>query len=556
MQTIRPLLLSPLLLIVGMVPALAQLPAQVGEVAIQSTKAVTEVARTSPIALQAIQSMGTRVAATLPTITKIANPALLYKNTSGASIQLGRSTLQAGWASHQAQVLQQAQVNPSIVTPVQTVHMLFEESGETFKALDKAQQEYAYLAGYPSVALESPLVFNYEQIAKAMQTYRSIIMNTSSGANSLESWGKSMAAVTNVGLFGGAQDADLILTAAKKGIIGILTGPTDVIATRALLNLKAYSKIQELADYRLRTIDGTGRPMQLPYEWAEIQKYMQENNFALEIPEGRIAATPEKPTLSRMPTATEWLTYYNSYNFFHGDPSAATTADWLNLRKGMEEKVTTAIIRQDIANGVGTLPMRRATSITSGAVTPEMTPEQVLARKRTLTRLYAKAKAAGSSSTRLAEMKDAILGNDTVFADDAFRNALEADDFGAMDFWLEYGADINAKIEGETALKIAVQTQDLSAVTYLVDKGANVSTLDWLPLEFSYNLPEIEDIVIYIIDHGGAKAVDAEGVSLLDRIQVASGPTVPILQHLYNQGIDITKKFYSKDLESLGIVLK
>ena len=435
--------------------------------------------------------------------------------------------------------------------------MLFDESGETFKALDKAQQEYAYLAGYPSVALESPLVFNYEQIAKAMQTYRSIIMNASSGANSLESWGKSMAAVTNVGLFGGAQDADLILTAAKKGIMGILTGPTDVIATRALLNLKAYSKIQELADYRLRAIDGTGRPMQLPYEWAEIQKYMQENNLALEIPEGRIAATPEKPTLSRMPTATEWLTYYNSYNFFHGDPSAATTADWLNLRKGMEEKVTTAIIRQDIANGVGTLPMRRATSITSGQAAQEMTPEQVLARKRTLTRLYAQAKAGGSSSNQLAQMRDAIRGADTVFADDAFLSAFNSGDLQAMDFWLEYGGvDINAKIENKTFLKMAVETQDLQTVQYLVDHGADVSTLDWLPLEFSYNLSEIKDIVICIIDHGGAKAIDAEGVSLLDRIQVASGPTVPILQHLYNQGVDITQKFYSKDLEGLGIVLK
>ena len=133
--------------------------------------------------------------------------------------------------------------------------------------------------------------------------------------------------------------------------------------------------------------------------------------------------------------------------------------------------------------------------------------------------------------------------------------AFDEGDSAAVDFWLEAGADINAKIDGESLLKSAVRANDLGTVKLLVDKGIDVSTLEWLPLEYSYRLTEIKDCVIYIIDHGGAQAVDEEGISLLDRINDANYATAPILQHLHHNGVDITQKFSPFTLKIEGIEL-
>ena len=74
---------------------------------------------------------------------------------------------------------------------------------------------------------------------------------------------------------------------------------------------------------------------------------MQENGLELVIPQERIFQVPD-PILSYMPTAEAWLGHYNSYNLFAVDPSAQTTKDWLDLRKGMENKVTALEVQHSI----------------------------------------------------------------------------------------------------------------------------------------------------------------------------------------------------------------
>ena len=342
---IRPLFLTPLCILTGASPVLAQVPVKVaGGIAKSGATTALEVNKASPRALRAINTISKRLVTGPSTVSKVANIPTVPVGI--ATIELGKyASLRTGWASR-TQTVTSAQKAPA-VTPAQTAQFLQEPAEKAFSALTPAEKEYMVLYGYPAAAIESPLVLSQKQIDFALQQYEEIIA-TPARENFFEDWGKLMSAITNIGFFGTAQDANLVLAGAKKMNRGILTGPTDIIAVRALLNLHAYDKIQELANDRLAAVDGNGNPLLLPYEWGEIQRYMHEKNLNLTIKPQQISPAPEKSALSRIPTAEFWLGHYNSYNLFAADPSAETTADWLNLRRGMEEKALSIDIRRNV----------------------------------------------------------------------------------------------------------------------------------------------------------------------------------------------------------------
>lgn len=298
---------------------------------------------------EALISTGTKAAALAQTPTR---PAAKVRQELGIN-----GPLQVGWAS-MTQAANLALEKASI-TPVQTAQLVLETNPKAFEALDAQQQgfmEYMMLANYPAVAIEGPTVLGKMQVERALKTYQEIIQNAidSRGlGGTLPKWAQAMAAATNIGFFADKEGAvDLLINLATKINHGILTGPTDVIVVRALLNLGAPEKIQTLVDIRLKSIDGNGSPMMLSYEWGEIQKYMQEAGLELNIPQNRIAPMPEKPVLSRMPTAEGWMMFYNPYNAFTADPSARTTKNFLILRKAIEEKAFAIEIQQGLdANG-------------------------------------------------------------------------------------------------------------------------------------------------------------------------------------------------------------
>ena len=347
MQVVRLWLLSLLFVSAGVYPACAQGTGKLIAGVAKSGDVARAVCKTSPRSLKAIHTISKRLVTGSAYAAKVANTPTIPVGI--ASIQLGKyASLQIGWAARTANNRLIAH-NYSVTLP-QIAQMLQESSPAQFEMLSPSEQEYMFLYGYPAIAIESPLVLTHKQVDNAIHIYKKVINETSalSGkGNYFENWGKLMSAITNIGLFGSAAEADFVVKGAQKMGGGLLTGPTDVIAVRALLNLKAYDKIQQLADYRLSAVDDTGKPLMLPYEWGEIQQYMQENGLELVIPQERIFQVPD-PILSYMPTAEAWLGHYNSYNLFAVDPSAQTTKDWLDLRKGMENKVTALEVQHSI----------------------------------------------------------------------------------------------------------------------------------------------------------------------------------------------------------------
>ena len=474
-------------------------------------------------------------------------------------------------------------------------------------------QQYLFLTGYPITVVEGPVVLTEWQINKAKSFYTYLFENYAPHATNADNLAKVAAAITDLGLIGDLSDARQIVETVTKMDAGLFTGVLDVTAVRALINLGAYNEIKQLVNFRLSRVDGNGRPMMLPSQWGDLQAYLSEVGVELNIPAERLSAEPIG--LNALGNIGDRVAFYNPYNIAHDNSSVEVTRLWVDMRRGVEQKAAAANVQVNVA--IPSLPAKPATPITQpttdGPVppiiathfdippqelpsqaapvanpaveagnpntvvpatetAPALSAEQQLERKRELAKLYYKAKLSGSKRYILQSMREALLSDDP-FADvsvtDEFVDAFRERDFAAMDFWLEFGANINEEMDfrnsfigGEppqrtTALQAAVKNQDLATVKYLVDKGADVSTLNWLPLEFSYRLLEIEDIVIYIIDHGGANAVDEQGVSLFDRIHVIDYTTVPLLQHLYDNGVDIiTKRFPKWVLEEEGIVFR
>ncbi len=383
MKKIFLLLLSSLVVLAGNLPVWADgLPikaaSEIANVVKGGTLAVQASSSSGLGALNAIEAMRIALAGTETRASGLAqiptSPAMRKR------FETDRNTaLKFGWAAqvqgdgltmlHARERLHTAELLPS-----KTAHSLL-KNPDNIERLPQEQREYVMLANYPAVAVEGSAVLGKVQVERALALYQQIIETTpniSIGEEAFKNWGKLMSAVTNIGFFSTAESADLIITAAKKVQSGILTGPTDVIAVWALLNLKAYGEIQTLADIRLNAVDGNGTPMMLPYEWGEIQKYMQANHLDLVIPQGRIAPVAEKSTLSRIPMAEGWLGYYNPYNPFTANPSAENTANFMQLRKAMVEKAMTIQVKQSVTEAIPSLTPKTGTTIVLATlVTPE-----------------------------------------------------------------------------------------------------------------------------------------------------------------------------------------
>ncbi|MBO7190928.1 MAG: hypothetical protein J6V32_02335, partial [Elusimicrobiaceae bacterium] len=151
-----------------------------------------------------------------------------------------------------------------------------------------------------------------------------------------EEWGKQMAAITNLGLFGSAKEARLIVDTAKQ-----ITGPketlTDIVAFRALSNLEAYEQIQELANLR---INGEGG--RLSYVWDDFTQYMAQIGHPLEIPSDKIY--PLGPDRKLNETLERTLARYNPYNLFNGHAAKELTAQFKTLRTQLQ----TELVKQEV----------------------------------------------------------------------------------------------------------------------------------------------------------------------------------------------------------------
>ena len=370
MKKIFLLLLSSLVVLAGSLPVWAdgvpvKAASEIANVVKGGTLAVQASSNSGLGALNAIEAMRSALAGTETRACGLAQipTSLAMRKRFEADRTVA---LKFGWAEKVREAnLEMLHARERLQTtdllPNKTAHSLLKNPAN-IERLEAPQLEYVLLANYPAVAVEGSLVLGKVQVERALVTYQQIIETSptiSIGEEAFKNWGKLMSAVTNIGFFSTAESADLIITAAEKVQSSILTGPTDVIAAWALLNLQAYDKIQTLADIRLKAVDGNATPMVLPYEWGEIQKYMQANHLDLVIPQGRIAPAMNKSTLSHIPTAEGWLGYYNPYNLFTANPSAQNTDNFMQLRKAMVEKAMTVQVKQSVTEAIPALTPKK-----------------------------------------------------------------------------------------------------------------------------------------------------------------------------------------------------
>ncbi|MBO7190984.1 MAG: hypothetical protein J6V32_02630 [Elusimicrobiaceae bacterium] len=216
--------------------------------------------------------------------------------------------------------------------PKEDVKKILSGEGQTPYMYGTKGQDEFYLTELPEQILEEKFLPSDVQMRGAILYYRNRLLALRNEPFSLRNWGKSMAIITDLGLFGDAQDARAIVQTAGD-FHGELAGISDLIAARALINIGRTEDISTLAQMRLLERTPEGKSVKLAAQWRDIKAYMDQTNFTLELDVERKVA--EKPvTLSE--DMARLLQQYNPYNLLQEDASVATTDFWLDLRQGVD----------------------------------------------------------------------------------------------------------------------------------------------------------------------------------------------------------------------------
>lgn len=214
-------------------------------------------------------------------------------------------------------------------------------------------KEFLLFDAFPSVTVKRGFAASAEQVSLAVDFYRrTLLSNLQGSASSLpasasleeivslspksaefadvDKWAKSMAAVTDLGFYGSAKDAPVLLEAYEKAPAA-LKPVTETVVGRALLNLEAYDALEQLASKAAVNGELTGE------FWNGLSAYAKQHGLNVNLPAVKVQASV------RVPKRVERiLGAWNGLNVMHANPSAKATADWvaLNAKKG---KVISAV---------------------------------------------------------------------------------------------------------------------------------------------------------------------------------------------------------------------
>ena len=201
-------------------------------------------------------------------------------------------------------------------------------------------KDFLLLSTLPSLTVERGVAISEDHLAQALQTYRRILLSHNSNVavnpavqlsqSQLKEWSKTMAAVSNLGFYGSAKDAALLIDTYNK-VPAALKPVSEVIVGRALLNLQAYGALEQLASKAAVNGELTGE------FWNGLSAYAKQHGLNVNLPAVKVQASV------RVPKRVERiLGAWNGLNVMHANPSAKATADWvaLNAKKG---KVISAV---------------------------------------------------------------------------------------------------------------------------------------------------------------------------------------------------------------------
>lgn len=234
-------------------------------------------------------------------------------------------------------------------------------------------KEYLFFDAFPSVTVQHGFAVGADRVTQALEFYRRTLFsnlqaapvlpasasldeivslsNKSAEFADVDRWAKSMAAVTNLGFYGAAKDASLLIDVYAK-TPAALKPVTEVVVGRALLNLQAYEALEQLA--RLSAVNGE---LLTPF-WSGVKTYAQEQGLNITLPQLSASAAAVKPSKELERLLGSW----NRLNVRHVDASAKATADWAALN-GAKGKV--------IARPTEQVPVRE-TPVPEAPVTPNV----------------------------------------------------------------------------------------------------------------------------------------------------------------------------------------
>lgn len=294
---------------------------------------------------------GVSAARTLPSATLRSIQNIVGK-TASISVMVPVRYLAAGVVSTSVgkgtmatKVARGVRVNPNELKDVASLQFTPKQALETLQnfreAKDFTHLDIAYLNAFPHFNITRGFeVTNADRLA-ALNNYRrvaAVSLNPKNQSGSANEWGRNMAAISNLGIYGTETDAELIIRLSKAAPAKF-TAYTDVIASRALLSLNATGKLQELA--ALRTVNGT-----LPAHWQGIADYVTAHALPVELPavaEGKVPALTEE--------AKTYLQKWNPLNLHHENTSAKAAEDWLSLREGANARIISDEAGQVITEG-------------------------------------------------------------------------------------------------------------------------------------------------------------------------------------------------------------
>ena len=244
-----------------------------------------------------------------------------------------------------------------------------ENAGEVFKQIFNVQRtasahEQLLLNAYTRVTVEKGFATTQKQATLAKETYVRVLRDyhsssalnrdvtmadigrlpaDSDGLKDLSAWGQAMAAAADLGFYGSAKDASLLLDTYNKTPQALKTF-SEVVIGRSLFTLQAYEGLEKLA--QLSAING-----KLYGDfWAGVSQYVTANNLPVTLPPVTAA---EMNSAKVVPNVDKALTYWSKLNARHLDTSAKGTADWvaLNAKKG---QIVAAPAAETLAKPAGT----------------------------------------------------------------------------------------------------------------------------------------------------------------------------------------------------------
>lgn len=233
---------------------------------------------------------------------------------------------------------------------------------QNFKTAPLRQQTDLFLNVFPYLNISRNAPITELDRRAAINLYRqTLAWSLHQNSGSANAWGRDMAAISNLGLYGTATDGFLIVNTVRKAPERFVS-TTDIIAARALLGIQAYTNLQELVD--LRTVNGV-----LPAHWQGIAQYAREENLPVQFPVLN-TSVPAKPMTQ---TAETILSSWNRLNLYHSKISAEDTRNWLAQRQLVETSIVPA--ETVPANGKNTpTPKKAKTGAENAPVSATETP--------------------------------------------------------------------------------------------------------------------------------------------------------------------------------------